>query len=182
MLGHTNAALSNAPEPPVVPKKADPKNPNQIGNLSYADALKRASLAAGSPNLGAPLFKSASCDACHATAADQPPKGPVLANIGKRLRRTELIEAILKPNAQLTKGFESWSILTADGKVVAGFVLTENADMLRLRQANGLAAEIATADIEMRKKLDQSMMPSGFVDALTPEQLADLVAYIESLK
>jgi hypothetical protein len=36
--------------------------------------------------------------------------------------------------------------------------------------------------IEGRKKGDQSMMPVGLADALTPEQLADLIAYLQSLK
>lgn len=169
------------PQAAVVAKQADPNNPNQIGNLSYADVLPRAATAEGKPRRGQRVFESVGCNACHTSAAGQTPKGPHLVDIGKRYKRVELIESILKPSEKLAQGFDSWSILTSDGKVVVGFVALESAETLQLRQANGLVVEIPKDEIESRKKLEQSMMPTGLVDSLTPEQLADLVAYLESL-
>jgi hypothetical protein len=41
--------------------------------------------------------------------------------------------------------------------------------------------ELTQADIEERKKQEKSMMPEGLVGNLKLEQLADLMAYLESL-
>jgi len=38
------------------------------------------------------------------------------------------------------------------------------------------------SDIELRQKKPESMMPRGVVNNLTPDQLADLIAYLQSLK
>ncbi len=103
-------------------------------------------------------------------------------DIGKRYKRPELVESIIKPSAKLAQGFDSWSILTSEGKAVLGFVVLESAETLTLRQANGLSIEIAKDDVEGRKKQETSMMPQGLVDSLTPEELSDLLAYLESLK
>ena len=68
------------------------------------------------------------------------------------------------------------------GKVVTGFVSGESADEVQVRQTNGLAMSLKKDDIEIRQQKKESMMPVGIANNLTPEQLADLVAYLQSLK
>ena len=51
-----------------------------------------------------------------------------------------------------------------------------------MRQTNGLPLVLKKEDIDVRKKSEGSMMPKGLVDNLTPELLADLIAYLQSLK
>ena len=96
-------------------------------------------------------------------------------------RETELIESILKPSAKIAQGFDTYSFLTIDGKVLTGFVVSESAEAVQVRQNDGILKEIRIDDIEIRKKQEQSMMPNGLANNLTPEQLADLLAYLESL-
>jgi len=36
--------------------------------------------------------------------------------------------------------------------------------------------------VELRQKKPESMMPVGVINNITPEQLADLIAYLQSLK
>ncbi len=66
----------------------------------------------------------------------------------------------------------------ADGKVFTGFVVSERASTTLIRETNGVQRE----DIEMRQMQKMSAMPEGVVSNLTPGQLADLIAYLESLK
>jgi hypothetical protein len=68
-------------ESPVVIAKADPRNPNQIGNVTYEAVAKRALEAKGDAAKGKTLFKAQSCSACHTDADGQtlkraPPGGP----------------------------------------------------------------------------------------------------------
>jgi putative heme-binding domain-containing protein len=66
--------------------------------------------------------------------------------------------------------------------VFTGFVALESAETVTIRQADGLTREFPRDVIEERIKQEVSMMPSGIVNNLNPEQLADLVAYLQSLR
>ncbi len=166
---------------PVVIAKHDPKNPNQIGNLNYETAARRVLAARGEAGKGKVLFKSQSCIACHTDADGQSLKGPHMVDIGKRYSAAELIESILKPSAKIAQGFETYLFELADGKVVTGFVVSESAKAVLIRDATGAQRELKLAQIESRTIQKQSLMPDGLANNLTPEQLGDLIAYLQSL-
>jgi putative membrane-bound dehydrogenase-like protein len=161
--------------------KADPKNTNQIGNLTYEAALKRAVAAKGDVAKGKVLFKAQSCVACHTVADGQMPKGPHMVDIGKRYSPLELVESVLKPSAKIAQGFETYLFEITDGKVYNGFVVSESAKAVLIREATGVQRELKRDQIESRSIQKQSMMPDGLVNNLTPEELAHLLAYLQSL-
>ncbi|XZE55630.1 DUF7133 domain-containing protein [Planctomycetaceae bacterium SH139] len=162
--------------------KADPNNPNLVGNMKAADVIARVLAQDGDAERGQAYFVSQSCGACHTSEAGQTPKGPHLVDIGKRYKKAELLESLLMPSAKLAQGFETWSFLTVDGRVQTGFVVTESAETVTIRQNDGVAIEIVQSEIETRKRQEISMMPEGVVDSLTAGQIADLIAYLQSLK
>ena len=51
-----------------------------------------------------------------------------------------------------------------------------------IQDAEGKRIKVAKADIEDRKTSDLSLMPNGIVEGITPQDFADLVAYLETLK
>ena len=161
---------------------ADPNNPNQIGNLPYEVTSTRALAAQGNAEQGAALFRSQGCAACHTTADGQAPKGPHLFEIGKRYKPEELVESVLRPSAKLAQGYETWLFQLADGRTVQGFIVSERAASTLLREANGTEREIRKADVEEKSSQRLSSMPEGLVGNLTPNQLADLLAYLNSLR
>ena len=165
----------------VVIAKADPKNPDQIGNMSYEAAARRASRRTGDAERGKGLFAAQSCRACHTDADGQTPKGPHLVDIGKRYSPAELVESILKPSAKIAQGYEAYSFAMADGRVFTGFVVSEGASAVQVRESSGALRELKRSDIEERRRQEPSAMPEGIAANLTPEQLADLVAYLRSL-
>jgi putative heme-binding domain-containing protein len=168
-------------ESPIVVRKADPKNPNQIGNMSYEAAVKRAISARGDTAKGKVLFKAQSCSACHTDTDGQSLKGPHMVDIGKRYSAAELAESILKPSAKIAQGFETYLFELANGASVTGFVVSERARSVLIREASGVQRELKRSQIESRTVQKQSLMPDGLVDTLTPEELADLIAYLQSL-
>jgi putative heme-binding domain-containing protein len=168
-------------ESPIVPAKADPKNPNQIGNMPYEAALKRILTAKGDAAQGKLLFKAQSCSACHTDADGQTLKGPHMVDIGKRYSAAELVESILKPSAKIAQGFESYRFEMTSGQVHTGFIVSESAKKVLIREATGMQRELKLAEIDSRVILTQSMMPDGLVSNLTPDGVADLIAYLQSL-
>ena len=93
-----------------------------------------------------------------------------------------MVESVLKPSAKIAQGFDTYLFVLENGKTVTGFVVSESAASVILREINGLSKTIAQDAIEERVKLKLSMMPKGLADNLTPTELADLLAYLESLK
>jgi putative heme-binding domain-containing protein len=165
----------------VLLAKADPSNPDQIGNMTYEAAARRALQAKGDAGRGKALFASQSCRACHTDADGQTPKGPHLVDIGKRYSPAELAESILKPSAKIAQGYEAYSFAMADGRVVSGFVVSEGASAVQIRESSGALRELKRSDVEERRRQEPSTMPEGIAASLTPEGLADLVAYLRSL-
>ena len=128
------------------------------------------------------MFRRQSCAACHTTADGQTPKGPHLVDIGKRYKPAELIESVIKPSAKLAQGYESYLFLTTAGQTITGFVVSEAADAVVVREANSVRRVLKKTEIEQRSAQKVSVMPEGLVANLTSEQLADLLAYLQSLK
>src|SRR5205807_6003621 len=87
----------------------------------------------------------------------------------------------LQPSVKIAQGFETYRFEMTSGKVYNGFVVTERARSVLIREATGEQHELPLARIESRTIQNQSMMPDGLVNNLTPEALADLVAYLQSL-
>ena len=181
-LPKTVVAKTTEPDMPIEIAKADPNDPNLIANLKPDIASYRTLNTKGDLKRGEALFKKQACVACHTTANGQTPKGPHLVDIGKRYKPKELVESILKPDAKIAQGFDTYLFLMKSGKVYTGFVSGESADEVQVRQTTGVALKLKKNDIELRQKKEESMMPKGVAGNLTPEQLADLIAYLQSLK
>ena len=159
----------------------DPKKP-LIANLAYEAMVADAVNAKGDAKLGARLFTRQGCSACHTVSPTEPLKGPLLQDITKRYKKEELIESIVKPSAKIAQGFESQFFVTHEGKVFDGFVVRESGDEIEFRNVAGLATTLKKTDIDERGKREASIMPNGLVDKLNPDQLAAILAYLDSLK
>jgi putative heme-binding domain-containing protein len=168
-------------ESAIVVQKTDPQNPNQIGNMPQEGVLRRTLEAKGNAAKGKTLFKLQSCSACHTDSDGQALKGPHLVGIGKRYSAAELGESILKPSAKIAQGYETYLFEMANGKTYTGFVVSTSARTLRIREGTGIQRELQSAQIGSREIQKQSIMPEGLVNNLTPEELADLIAYLQSL-
>jgi putative heme-binding domain-containing protein len=162
--------------------EVDPANPKLIANMKYETVLEQV-LAVQNADAarGAVLFRQQSCINCHTFANGQQPRGPHLVDIGKRYKPAELVESIVQPSRRIAQGFDTWAFAMADGKVHTGFVVLESAETVTLRDATGIAKDLIREQIDDRVKQEISMMPQGIVGNLTPEQLADLLAWLATL-
>ncbi len=128
---------------------------------------------------GEDIYKK--CVACHTITKDGPQKGPYLGEVAKQYGRAELIESIVKPNDKMSQGFTTRWFEMKDGQRLMGFVTSEGAETIELRNTFGQVMQIKAADIVKRGEDKNSMMPPGLVNNHKPEELATLSAYFESL-
>ena len=87
---------------------------------------------------------------------------------------------IVDPNRFVDDEHRTWNIKMKEGTQYSALIASENAATVKLRQPAGASVELKTADIAERVKVPTSLMPEG-LEALGPEALRDLIAYIQSV-
>jgi len=122
------------------------------------------------------------CIACHKWGGEGIEYGPVMNGVGQRLKREDLIESILDPNAKIDPKFVTTNIETNDGGAFTGFVAAETDDSLTLKIAGGVSQDFKKAAIKKRDAIMQSSMPEGLAAAMSPGEFLDLVEFLASLK
>ena len=90
--------------------------------------------------------------------------------------------SILEPSKTIALGFEQNTIETKTGETFTGALRQETADAFTLVGVDGIPHILKKTDVKSRKPLELSLMPPGLPLALKPEDFADLLAYLESLK
>ncbi|RIW14471.1 heme-binding protein [Algoriphagus lacus] len=154
----------------------------QVGESSIEDVVLAMASIKGDAVKGKALFTSQGCIACHSIEKGQVMKGPFMGQIGSIMNRDQIVESILKPNASISQGFASVQVTTNDGRTFMGFVTGESAQELTVRDIAGNATKLEKKNIKERKELENSMMPSGLANALSFEELASLVSFLEQQK
>jgi putative heme-binding domain-containing protein len=148
----------------------------------YMDAAVKLS---GNPAHGQKLFAEpdgVNCTACHRVAGQGSDLGPDLTGAGTQFDRRALAEAILYPSKTVREGYQQITIEMKDDEEFNGVVKGETADTLTLRDSSGREHKLVRASIKARHNSVLSLMPEGLQAALTLEEFADLIAYLESLK
>jgi uncharacterized repeat protein (TIGR03806 family) len=171
---HPESAVTALFEPFLAPGSVGPRlgtaiDPRTILSLD-GDPARGRSLYLGSASL--------QCRSCHLPEASSRAIGPPLADVGRRLDRRQILEAILEPSKLIAPDYRTWVVQTADGRLLTGLVVSRSADGLVLRDAAGQDSPLATADIEAAVPQSVSLMPEHTLRDLSPQQAADLLAYL----
>jgi putative heme-binding domain-containing protein len=167
---------------PAATQPATTQSSDSIAAIGLEKSLAVMLKTPGDAARGKTLFTKQGCVACHTVSSADPPKGPFLAGISTRYSRREIIESILTPSAKIAQGFETQWFKVAGGDVIEGFVTRDGGEAIELRDANGKTIVLKKAAIKTRGKRDKSVMPEGLLANLAPDDAANLVAYLESLK
>lgn len=136
----------------------------------------------GDAKKGEEAFTKATCATCHRVKGQGIDFGPDLSEIGKKLSREGLLEAILYPNVAISHGFHGVALTTKKGDQYTGYVTGETSDEIQIRLPGGVSQGIKRAEIDKRTELEQSLMPPGLAAILGPEDLMNLVGYLQTLK
>jgi len=133
---------------------------------------------------GAKIYAQASpgCANCHVVNGRGIELGPNLSEIGTKLGKDALIEAILEPSAGVSFGFEAWNFTLKNGDEAYGLIASETADEVAVKAVGGIITQLKKSEIESRQQSKLSIMPSGLQAAMTTQELVDLLEYLVSLK
>ena len=153
----------------------------KIGTMKPAAAIAALLKLKGDAARGEGVFVKLSCNKCHTVKPDEPIRGPYLPNVAKTYKREQLAESILLPSKTIAQGFVTNVFVLNDGKQISGFVISEAADVVTIRNNEGNELKLRVEDIDERAKQTISMMPDNLAKDLTLEELASLLTYLESL-
>lgn len=118
------------------------------------------------------------CAACHRIRGQGHQAGPDLSDVRNR-SKDALLYDILDPNSKVEPRFTAYSILTLDGALFTGLIESETSEAVVLKMAEGKTKTIGRAEIDQMKANDVSLMPEGIEKDITPQQMADLLAYLK---
>jgi putative heme-binding domain-containing protein len=156
---------------------------------SHADVAQRFAewkplLMKGNAERGRAVFFSTrtACSTCHAIAGEGGTIGPDLTKVGAIRAGRDILESILFPSSTFVQGYQSSTVTMHGGEELQGIVARQTADGIFLRDASGTETPIRREQILELRPSTVSLMPSSLEQAITREEFADLLAYLQSLK
>ena len=136
---------------------------------------------AGDPVNGEAHFKRI-CSQCHKLHGQGMEVGPDITANG-RGSFEQLVSNVMDPSLVIGQAFTSKTVLTTDGRVLAGLVAAEDPKRLTLKVQGGKLVELDREDdIEQIKVSDKSLMPDGLEQQMNEQELLDLFAYLSLTK
>jgi putative heme-binding domain-containing protein len=108
--------------------------------------------------------------------------GPALDRVGARLDRRQVLESLLHPSKTIAPEYRMWLAVTDDGRSVTGLLAERSDERIAIVDASGRRTELAADSVEELSALPASLMPEQLLRDLTPQQAADLLKYLESLR
>ena len=128
---------------------------------------------------GKTVFEKRSCVRCHSGTG---PLGPDLAGSAARFSRDDLFTAILEPSKDVAPPYQTTQVVTGSGRIYHGLVVYESPDGTLLQTAPDTTVRVAGEEIVAMRKSKISLMPSNLLNGSTNEELADLYAFLRTLR
>jgi len=134
----------------------------------------------GDPKRGAAIYLR-ECMACHQVRDQGFAVGPNLALVRNRTP-DELLVQILDPNREVQPVYVQYIATDVQGGIATGMVAADTATSITLRRDRNQEQTIAKSDIEQLASSDKSLMPEGLENNIRVEEMADLLAFLQSLQ
>ena len=119
---------------------------------------------------------------CHAIGYIGGKIGPDLTRIGQVRTERDLLEAVLYPSASFARSYEPVMVVLKSGAVHTGVLKSEDRGEVVLTISPTEEVRLARTDIADLRPSPVSVMPAGYGDQLTRQELVDLVAFLRAAR
>jgi putative heme-binding domain-containing protein len=124
---------------------------------------------------------SGKCLTCHRIRTTGSRMGPDLTDIGANRTPEQLQTSLTDPNAEILPENRTYRIVTRDGTTIAGRLMNHDTFLVLMRDAKDQLRTFQKSELREHGFIAASPMPS-FQTTLSPQQLADIIAYLGTLK
>jgi cytochrome c oxidase cbb3-type subunit III len=153
-----------------------------IAYLRNMNSFDRGSVKAGDASRGRALFESkGACASCHRVGGQGSLVAPDLSDVGATRSAGSLLRSLTDPSSQMMPINRPVHIVLRDGRVINGRRLNEDTYTVQLIDDKEKLVSLSKTDVREYTISVASPMPS-FKGRMTDEELADLVAYLLTLK
>lgn len=129
---------------------------------------------------GKAVFK-AHCTSCHSLEGVGTSIGADLVAARHRGMESILLN-ILDPNREVKPAYITYALTTTAGKIITGMIIEESSNSLTLRKSDNQNETILRNNIEEMRSTGISFMPEGLENQLAIDAMADLLAYMNSIR
>jgi putative heme-binding domain-containing protein len=136
----------------------------------------------GDAAAGRKVFENeGTCAACHSLGG--PKKlGPDLSAIGEKFGKQGLLDALVNPSEAIAPEYQVWVYATKNRGEVSGLIASDTPDAVVINTGAEEQVRLAPADVVSKRPYRASMMPEGLLNNLAPQQVADLLEFLTTLK
>jgi putative membrane-bound dehydrogenase-like protein len=117
------------------------------------------------------------CLTCHTVQSRGQRVGPDLSGIAARPKESLLVD-LFDPSKQVTPQYVAYTLVTTDGQVMSGVLVSETATSVTLRRAEGVQDVVLRSQIDELRATGKSLMPDGMEENLSEAEVADLLAFL----
>jgi len=136
----------------------------------------------GDATRGKAIFEGkGGCLNCHRINNTGSTYGPDLSEIGTPRQPAQLEKSILDPDAEIAAAQRTYRVVTKAGETVTGRLVNLDTFTVQIFERTEKYRSFQKSDLREWAFVDKSPMPS-FKDRLTGTEVADVVAYLSSLK
>ncbi len=133
----------------------------------------------GDASRGKVIFEQRQCARCHAGGSRL---GPDLKGVTARWGVEDLFLHTADPSRQISPTWEGETFTLKDGRQFTGRPSYDSPDAVLVQITPDETVRITGAELQSRRKAEISLMPPGLIAGLSDGGLADLHAYLRSLK
>lgn len=126
--------------------------------------------------------KQGTCAKCHVVNGEGKDVGPNLSEVGKKLSREALFDSILYPSASILHNYETYIVETKNGNTANGLLVSRTPEVISIKDAESIVRTFKTAEVESVTRSPISLMPADLHQAMSTQELADVVEYLLTLR
>jgi cytochrome c oxidase cbb3-type subunit 3 len=145
-------------------RSVEVKTPPPTGNAAHGKAL---------------FYGAAGCSKCHMVEGKGGRLGPDLTAVGSSRSLESIVESVRNPSQQLADGYQTVTVVTADGQEAKGFIMNEDRFSVQMMDTRERILLLERDKLRSFKKSPESLMPPYSTALLNDEDLQDIVAYLE---
>ena len=173
LLDHQDKIIRNAATASFKPRTS-------AGRQAAIDRYTAAINEKGDPNLGRQVFQK-HCSNCHRLQETGHSVGPeIAAYSGKPVQA--LLISMLDPNQAIDPRYQAYVAVLNDGRSLTGLIAEEAASNLTLLAAEGKRETVLRSEIEQIRSTGKSLMPEGFEQNASPEDINNLWAWLQTIR
>ena len=148
-----------------------------------AERIRQQVQTVGDPDKGKTLYlntKRLACATCHKLEGTGGEVGPDLTRVWDTHTTEKILEAIVQPSKEIKEGYQTYKVVTLDGRVFTGLRVSDTADAVVIRESTGRDVRVAKDDVDELSAQSVSLMPDNAVSELSYDQFIDLLAFLKS--